>query len=193
MAKLVEASLAVFRAEGARVVEVDVPDIGPANALTLLVTATEGAAAHMPWLAAHAGDYGPQTLARLMTGLLVPAGAYLEALAWRKAIVKEFCARVFERCDVLHAPVMVAAPPTIAESDLGANPGFARQMTAMGHCTRPFNFLGLPAISVPCGFAANGLPAAFQLAARPFAEGVLFRAARSYERATDWHRQAPKL
>ncbi len=193
MAKLVRASLEVFRAEGARVVEVDIPDIAAANALTLLVTATEGAAAHMPRLAEHAGDYGPQTLARLAAGLLVPASAYLEALAWRKVVVREFCERVFAHCDVLHAPVMVAPAPTIAESDLGAHPGFARQMTAMGHCTRPFNFLGLPSISVPCGFAGNGLPAAFQLAARPFAESTLLRAARAYERATDWHRRAPAL
>ena len=193
MARLVQASLDVFRSNGARVVEVPIPDIAATNPLTTLVTATEGAAAHMPWLASRAGDYGPQTLARLTAGLLVPARAYLEALAWRKSIVREFAAQVFAACDVLHAPVMVEPVPTIAASDLGANPGFVRAMTAMGHCTRPFNFLGLPAISVPCGFTANGLPAAFQLAARPFAEDVLLRAARAYERETDWHRQAPAL
>ena len=193
MAKRVRASLEVFRAEGARIVEVDIPDIAATNALTLLVTATEGAAAHASWLEAHAGDYGPQTLARLAAGLLVPASAYLEALAWRKVVARAFVEGVFATCDVLHAPIMVAPAPTIAESDLGANPGFARQMTVMGHCTRPFNFLALPSISVPCGFAENGLPVAFQLAARPFAEDVLLRAARTYERATDWHRQAPKL
>lgn len=94
---------------------------------------------------------------------------------------------------MLHTPITVAATPTIAESDVGANPGFARQMTAMGHCSRPFNFLALPSIAVPCGFASNGLPVAFQLAARPFAEEVLLRAGRAYERATDWHHKAPKL
>lgn len=192
-AKLVRASLDVFRAEGARVVEVDIPDIAAANPLTLLITATEGAAAHGQWLSQHARDYGPQTLARLAAGLLVPASAYLEALAWRKALVKKFCDAVFARCDVLHAPVMTASPPTIAESDIGANPGFAGQMTAMGHCTRPFNFLALPAVSVPCGFDGRGLPAAFQLAARPFAETTLLRAARAYERATEWHRKTPGL
>ncbi|MEK7244982.1 MAG: amidase [Pseudomonadota bacterium] len=193
MASLVGASLDVFRSKGARVVEVPIPDIAATNSLTLLVTATEGAAAHMPWLASRAGDYGPQTLARLVAGLLIPASAYIEALAWRKAILKEFSAEVFAACDVLHAPVMVGPVPTIAESDIGANPGFARAMTTMGHCTRPFNFLGLPAISVPCGFTENGLPAAFQLAARPFAEDVLLRAARTYERETEWHRRAPVL
>ena len=86
---------------------------------------------------------------------------------------------------------MVAAPPTIAESDIGANPGFSKAMVAMGHCTRPFNFLGLPAMSVPCGFDDAGLPAAFQLAARPFAESLLLRAARAYERETDWTRRVP--
>ena len=193
MAGLVRASIDVYRRAGATIVEVPIPDIAATNPLTLLVTATEGAAAHMPWLTTRAGDYGPQTLARLAAGLLIPASAYIEALAWRKSLVREFCAQVFAACDVLHVPVLVAAVPTIAESDIGANPGFAQAMTSMGHCTRPFNFLGIPSISVPCGFTANGLPAAFQLAARPFAEDVLLRAARAYERETDWHRQAPKL
>jgi aspartyl-tRNA(Asn)/glutamyl-tRNA(Gln) amidotransferase subunit A len=193
IAERVRASLEVFRAEGARLVEVDVPDLSATNVLTLLITAAEGAAAHAALLAERARDYGPQTLARLMTGMLAPASAYLEALAWRKAITREFCERVFAACDVLHTPITVAATPTIAESDVGANPGFARQMTAMGHCSRPFNFLALPSIAVPCGFASNGLPVAFQLAARPFAEEVLLRAGRAYERATDWHHKAPKL
>ena len=193
MAERVRASVEVYRRAGATIVEVAIPDIAATNPLTLLVTATEGAAAHMPWLTSRAGDYGPQTLARLVAGLLVPARAYLEALAWRRAITREFRDRVFGSCDVLHTPILVAAVPSIAEADIGANPGFAKAMTTMGHCTRPYNFMGLPSISMPCGFTANGLPAAFQLAARPFAEDLLLRAARAYERETDWHRQAPEL
>ena len=193
MAERVRASVDIYRRAGATIVEVPIPDIAATNPLTLLVTATEGAAAHMPWLTTRAGDYGAQTLARLVAGLLIPASAYIEALAWRKSLVRDFCAQVFAACDVLHTPILVTPVPTIAESDIGANPGFARMMTTMGHCTRPFNFLGIPAISIPCGFTKNGLPAAFQLAARPFAEDVLLRAARAYERETDWHRQAPAL
>ena len=59
--------------------------------------------------------------------------------------------------------------------------------------TRPFSYLGLPALSVPCGFAGNGLPIGFQLAGRPFAEALLLNAAHRYQGETAWHTQAPEL
>ena len=59
--------------------------------------------------------------------------------------------------------------------------------------TRPFNFLGLPAISVPCGFSWSGLPLAYQLVGHPFAEATLLQAVDAYQRATDFHRVVPKL
>ena len=57
---------------------------------------------------------------------------------------------------------------------------------------RPFNFLGLPAVSVPCGFS-NGLPLAYQLVGHPFAEATLLHAVDVYQRATDHHRVVPTL
>ena len=55
------------------------------------------------------------------------------------------------------------------------------------------NYLGLPALSVPCGFTGNGLPTAFQLIGRPFDEAGLLRAAHRYQQATDWHTREPAL
>jgi aspartyl-tRNA(Asn)/glutamyl-tRNA(Gln) amidotransferase subunit A len=60
-------------------------------------------------------------------------------------------------------------------------------------CTAPFNYLGVPALSVPAGFTANGLPASFQLVARPFAEALLLRVAAAYQARTDWHERLPSL
>ena len=57
--------------------------------------------------------------------------------------------------------------------------------------TSAFNLTGLPAISVPCGFGASGLPIGLQLVARPWAEARLLRIARAYERATSWHERRP--
>jgi aspartyl-tRNA(Asn)/glutamyl-tRNA(Gln) amidotransferase subunit A len=59
--------------------------------------------------------------------------------------------------------------------------------------TRPFNYLGLPAISIPCGFDGNGLPVGLQLAGRPFAETRLMRLADAYQRDTDWHARKPPV
>ena len=59
--------------------------------------------------------------------------------------------------------------------------------------TRPINYLGLPSLSVPCGFSQNGLPVAFQAIGRSFAEATLFRLADAYEQVTDWTRRIPEL
>ncbi|SAL58379.1 glutamyl-tRNA [Caballeronia udeis] len=59
--------------------------------------------------------------------------------------------------------------------------------------TLPFNFIGLPALSVPCGFSPRGTPVGMQLAAKPFAEDILLRLGYAYQKATEWHAAAPPL
>jgi aspartyl-tRNA(Asn)/glutamyl-tRNA(Gln) amidotransferase subunit A len=194
VANLVRASLDVLTDAGAELVAVRIPDvIADTNFLTSMAIATEGAAIHQTWLAERPGDYGNQTRARMSTGLSTPATRYLQALRLRAPILAEFAQAVFDKCDVLHCPVMLTPIPTIAETDLSANPGFADLVVGMGHCTRPINFLGLAALTVPCGFTANGLPTAFQLVPRPFDEATMIAAGHAYQKATDWHRRVPTL
>jgi aspartyl-tRNA(Asn)/glutamyl-tRNA(Gln) amidotransferase subunit A len=59
--------------------------------------------------------------------------------------------------------------------------------------TKVVNYLGLPALSVPCGLTGNGLPTSFQLVGRPLSEASLLAAAHRYEQATAWHLAAPSL
>jgi aspartyl-tRNA(Asn)/glutamyl-tRNA(Gln) amidotransferase subunit A len=55
------------------------------------------------------------------------------------------------------------------------------------------NLAGLPAISIPCGFAGDRLPVGLQLTGRMFDEATILRAADAYERLTDWHTQTPAM
>ena len=59
--------------------------------------------------------------------------------------------------------------------------------------TYAFSLLGLPAISIPCGFTKAGLPIGLQLIGKPFDEANLLTVAHAYEQATDWHRRKPPL
>jgi aspartyl-tRNA(Asn)/glutamyl-tRNA(Gln) amidotransferase subunit A len=59
--------------------------------------------------------------------------------------------------------------------------------------TGQFNAYGIPAISVPCGFTAAGLPVGLMIAGPRFSEGRVLALARAYEAATDWHRRRPAL
>jgi aspartyl-tRNA(Asn)/glutamyl-tRNA(Gln) amidotransferase subunit A len=76
--------------------------------------------------------------------------------------------------------------PTIAEAERDGDP------LSLSRNTSPANRTGLPAISLPCGFAA-GLPVGLMLIGRPFEEEALLRAAAAYEATTEWHRTAPPL
>ncbi len=193
VSRMIKDSLAVFRALGAEIVPVTIPSMDLADSMVSLIVMVEGATVHSRWLRERRQDYGAQTLGRLLPGLFYPATRYVEALNLRHKVLADFAEAVFERADALHIPTMPMPVPTIAESDVAAKPNFMDYLRPFGHCTRPFSYLGLPALSVPAGFTANGLPCAFQLVGRPFDEAMLFRAARAYERETAWTSMAPPL
>ena len=185
VADLTRRSLDVLADLGAEIVPVRLPEsINDANALNLLIIAVEGAAAHGRWLRERREDYGRLTHDRLVPGLLYPATRYVEALTLRQTILADLAGAVFERADVLHTPVWPSPVPTIVESDQTAHPRAMEMIAASGRCVRPFNLVGLPAISVPAGFTANGLPSAFQMVSRPFDEETLLAVAAAYERET---------
>ena len=75
----------------------------------------------------------------------------------------------------------------------GATAEVIRRMGRFSRLTRPFNALGLPALTVPCGASADGRPLGLQLVGRPFDEATLLRLGHAYEGATAWHRRRPAL
>ena len=178
-----EESLDVFRSCGAQIVPVTLPpSFELAARMGALILAAEGAAIHSKWLRECPDDYGSQARARLMTGLQIPATRYVEALNLRARVFVEFSAAVFENTDVLHIPTIPMCVPKIADTDCGDDPDFMTLVNNITRCTRPFNYLGLPALAMPTGLDACGLPLGFQLVAKPFDEATLLRAARAYER-----------
>jgi aspartyl-tRNA(Asn)/glutamyl-tRNA(Gln) amidotransferase subunit A len=178
---------------GAELVRLHVPSPEPLSELSRVLAYSEAAAIHGTWLRERAEEYAPQTRVRAMIGTVIPAPIYIEALHRRPALLREFAAAIFDRCDLLLTPTLSIPVPTIADTDVGRGESMWRVLSLLVHCTAPFNYLGLPAMSVPVGFAANGLPVGMQLIARPFAETTLFRAAGAYQRASDWHQKSPSL
>ena len=106
---------------------------------------------------------------------------YLKALKVRRLIRDDFD-RVFEHCGVVAGPTS----PTTAFA-LGERSADPLAMYLADVYTIGANLAGLPGVSVPCGFSRAGLPIGLQVLAAPFEEEKLLRAARLYERATDWH------
>jgi aspartyl-tRNA(Asn)/glutamyl-tRNA(Gln) amidotransferase subunit A len=171
---------------GTQVSEVSLPHIAEAPAAVNAIMLPEALAYHRRWLAERPEDYGDDVRRRLEMGLLYPAVSYIEAQRLRSLIVKKWRERVFDRVHMLAVPTTPVPAPGLEEGDLQATLTLVR-------FTNPFNLVGLPAVSVPCGFTSGGLPIGLQLVGRWFEEGTVLAAAHAYQQATDWHKRAPPL
>jgi Asp-tRNA(Asn)/Glu-tRNA(Gln) amidotransferase A subunit family amidase len=100
---------------------------------------------------------------------------------------------VLSRVDLLVAPTIPEPPPALAAVKAGSPDEIVRRMNRFSRLTRPWNALGLPVLSVPCGFAPDGRPLGLQLVGRPFDEATVLRAGHAYEQAAGWWRQSPPL
>jgi aspartyl-tRNA(Asn)/glutamyl-tRNA(Gln) amidotransferase subunit A len=170
---------------GAKVEAVEYPEsqhIGPLGAIILVA---EAYAYHQSCFRESPDKYGQPFFSRTLPGALLSAADYITAQRGRARIKRAF-AELMARVDLLALPTFPYPAVTFAE-DLSL-PAWAR--TSM---TRTFNLTGQPAISVPCGFSSAGLPIGLQLAGRVFEDATVLRAARAYERATDWHQRRPPL
>jgi aspartyl-tRNA(Asn)/glutamyl-tRNA(Gln) amidotransferase subunit A len=192
VAGALDATIAVLRREGANVVKVELPDQRQLSAASQLVLAVEAAAFHKRWMIERAQDYGPQVLMRLQNGLAIPGVTYLEALRWRGQALAAHVAAV-ANVDAVIAPVSPVPAPTIAESDVGNSPDAEAVIQRLTRFSRPVNYLGLPALSIPCGFTRGGLPVGMQLIGRSFDEATLLRIGAAFQRATDFHERLPEL
>ncbi len=176
---------------GCQLVAIDLPDLRAAEVAATHVIAAEAATLHGNWLRTRPQDYSPQVRARLMRGLAVPASRYIDALRLRGELLQHFMTQVFDKVDVLHVPTLAIAVPTLAETDVGGGGGMDRILALLTRLQRPFNFLGLPSIALPCGFSSNGTPVSMQIAGRPFAEDVILHLAHRFQQETDWHSKRP--
>jgi aspartyl-tRNA(Asn)/glutamyl-tRNA(Gln) amidotransferase subunit A len=181
----------VFAGLGAHIVPVEPPDMDRLNAFCSMVLSCEAVTIHREWLRTRPQDYGDQVRARLEAGLMIPAAYYLDAMRARGPMLDDFSAKVFGQCDMMLAAVTDSAAPTIDETAFAPGPDLGLKLGRFTKFTRCINYLGLPGLTVPAGFAANGLPVGFQLVGRPFDEATLFAAGHAYQQATEWHRRVP--
>ena len=135
--------------------------------------------------------YQPETLRRIRSGESVTAAEYIQR---RRDLdeARRGIRQVFADVDLLVTPTMPMPAPAIA--DLRADPEALRpaELNLLRN-TRPFNVWGLPAISVPCGFAQSGLPIGLQISGPHWREDLVLRLAHAYEQATAWHKRACEL
>ena len=192
MEAAVRQAVAALATLGARVEEIRLPDPQVLSDITSLVSRSESAALHGGLLRERPQELGAFTRARLELGLGVPAYDYLQALRLRARLARTFAREVWTEVDVLAVPVIPEPAPPLRAALEGPLEEIVQRQGRFSRLTRPFNGLGLPALSLPCGFSAAGLPLAFQLVGRPFDEATVLRLGHAYQRATDWHAREPE-
>ena len=192
VAELVHRAISELGELGAEIVEVSLPLYQYAQPISNAILSAEATAAHRDILLSDGDKLYPQVRDRLEEGLFITAAEYLRAQQARQV----FCAHVAEilkDVDLLAGPVEPVTAPEILARRIDVGGELLPAVPLLTKYTRVYNITGSPAISVPCGFADDGLPVALHLAGRNFDEVSVLRAAYAYQQAHDWHHQRPPL
>jgi aspartyl-tRNA(Asn)/glutamyl-tRNA(Gln) amidotransferase subunit A len=209
--RAVREALAVYQTLGATLREVSLPHSRFALAAYYLVATAEASSNLARYDGVHFGrrstthaglvemysrsrgeGFGAEVKRRIMLGTYALSSGYrdayyLKALKVRRQIRQDFD-QALTQCDVIAGPTS----PTVAFK-IGERASDPLAMYLADVYTIGANLAGLPGISLPCGFSKDGLPIGLQLLAGPFEEEKLLRAARMFERVTEWHRRRPTL
>jgi len=179
----VRAAARALEGMGATVEEVSLPGMAEATTATFAIIAAEAMAFHGPMLREHGARYGQDVRTRLLAGQFVLATQYVNAQRIRQLVRAELDAAL-ARIDALLLPATPIPAPRIEEREATVD-GIRQDVRAwLTRCTRPFNLTGHPALSLPCGLTAAGLPVGLQLVGRMFDEAMLLRIGSAYESAS---------
>ena len=192
VAALTQQAIAVLGELGAEIVEVSLPLYEYAQPISNAILSAEATAAHHDILLSDGDKLYPQVRERLEEGLFISAAEYLRAQQARQVFCQQV-AGLLENVDLLAGPVEPVTAPQILERRIEIGGEALPAVPMLTKYTRVYNITGSPAISVPCGFAPDGLPAGLHLAGRNFDELTVLRAAYAYQQATSWHTQRPPL
>ena len=152
----------------------------------------EGSANHKPWKRTRVREYSAEVGKRLEAGFFIPASDYINALQFRVFALEDFLETVLSKVDVLHTPLLPIPTPTLEQTAYSNGPNYLKMVVALTRNTKVINFLGLPALSVTCGYTSDGMPTSFQLVGRPFSELLLFRLGHRYQMETNLYREIPR-
>jgi aspartyl-tRNA(Asn)/glutamyl-tRNA(Gln) amidotransferase subunit A len=182
---IVEKVLVELEGLGASLEEVDIPSLEYERGVNSVIMLCEAFAFHEKNLQTRAHDFGEMVRARFRLGGLLNASDYVQAQRVRRVIKRE-TAEVMKGVDVLVTPTMTQPAARMDVYDPSSTiqgPSF----------TAPFNITGLPAMSVPAGFTADGLPVGMQVVGKPFDEPTVLRVGHTYERHARWYERRPSI
>ena len=185
MAAAIETALGVLEGLGAEIREIETRPLAQYAACNRVILMSEACAIHEKWITERPGDYGVLLLGRLLPGMAYSGVDYVQATRTRARYAAEFN----ENFNSLDAVVTInnMEPAFLIEDFDAGEAHYPRQART------PFNVTGNPALAVPTGFSASGLPLSMQIVTGQFDEAMGYRIAAAYEAATGWTNKHPDL
>jgi len=182
----------VLRDLGASLETVHFGGIAQAGGIGAFVARAEAAACHERLLRTRGDDFSAEIRRKLELGSLGFSIDYLRAQRLRAALCDDLAA-LLGGVDALVMPTtrttagLIATTPSEESGEAGA------EVDVFTTFTLPFDLTGSPALSVPCGFSAEGLPIGLQIVGRAWEDATVLRIGAAYERSTPWHERHPSL
>lgn len=176
---------------GAVVIPVRLPDMAQLNIMGRVILLCEAAAAMERYLDRRQ-DFGADVLALLDQGRLIPASHYINAQRLRRVWCRDF-QRLWQQVDCLFTPTTPTSAPRIGQATISLDGVEEDVRIASTRLVRGINVLGLPALSLPCGFDGEGMPLGLQIVGRGFQEALILRAGAALEEALGIAGRQPPL
>jgi len=187
VAQAFQSAVGVIERLGAATKPVDLSVLGTYFYVGGVVLLSEGAAYHKDNVEQRPQDYGADVLMRLRSGLDQKAADYVRALQFVRGLRRTCDELLLSDVDLLVMPTTIMPAPRI-DSVASDDPTLG-----LSRLTLPFDVTGQPAISVPCGFTAGGLPIGLMLVGRRFDEATVLRAAHAFEQAAGFSGRRPPV
>ena len=172
---------------GAKLVDVSLPYYDEMRAATMVTSRAEAMAYHRGDLQSRWGDYFLATQVGVSRAVFASASDYVQAQRVRRAAMAKVN-ELFGDVDMVIGPA--SATPANSYEDL---PARMMESAMRLSFTSYWNATGQPALVVPMGFNAEGLPLSLQITGRPFGEATILRVGDAYQEATDWHLRVPPI
>jgi aspartyl-tRNA(Asn)/glutamyl-tRNA(Gln) amidotransferase subunit A len=186
--------------QGASIHEIDLPYLKYAMGAEIAIIFAESLAYHQKYI--RRGKFEDYTLynkAQWDAARYISGTDYVQAQRARRFMIRDF-EKALEQVDVIFAPAAGTEANTIEEDQLTDRipmrevpAGTVSLWEILWRMPSPANLTGVPALAMPCGFSAAGLPLSLQIMGRHFGEATLYRVAAAYEQATDWHMRRPPI
>ena len=183
VAESVRTAVQTAAAFGARIVDIKVPDIDALNIVGRVLLLAEATSVHRNNLLHRRADIGADVVTLLDQGRLIRGSDYVDAQRLRRIYIREFT-KLWSGVDCIFTPTTPTPAPKIGQVTMQVGGVDEDVRLATTRLVRAINVLGIPALSIPCGFTKSGLPIGLQILGAPRAEDMILRIGAAVEDAT---------